>query len=130
MKRPEGRAPDPMGRELIASEDLRMLPGFNPMNEHASRRGPPVLATILVVVVFLNLKTSQSADTYIPFAGEKSEWHDGFDRYDYLMDEATFAITPFKRPEGEKFAVGSPPKGQRRCIVVVPRKVAAGSPWS
>jgi pimeloyl-ACP methyl ester carboxylesterase len=46
------------------------------------------------------------------------------------MDETTFAITPFKRPEGEKFAVGSPPAGQRRTIVVVPKHAAPGYPWS
>ena len=34
-------------------------------------------------------------DLYRPFEGEKSSWHDGFDRYDYLMDEATFEIQPF-----------------------------------
>ena len=46
------------------------------------------------------------------------------------MDEETFVITPFKRPDTEKFAVGNPAKGQRRCIVVVPKQAAAGNPWS
>lgn len=50
--------------------------------------------------------------------------------YDYLMDETSFAITPFKRPDLEKFAVGNPPKGQRRCIIVAPKQPAAGHPWS
>ena len=66
----------------------------------------------------------------MPFEGEKTTWHDGFDRYDYLMDEASFAITPFKRPDAEKSAVGNPAKGQRRCIVVVPKRAASGHPWS
>ena len=73
---------------------------------------------------------ARGAETYVPFDGEKTTWHDGFDRYDYVMDEASFAITPFKRPDSEKFAVGNPPKGQRRCIVVAPKQPAAGQPWS
>jgi hypothetical protein len=64
---------------------------------------------------------------YLPFEGEKTTWHEGFERFDYVMEEDSFAITPFKRPEGEKFAVGNPAKGQRRCIVVVPKKIATGS---
>ena len=56
------------------------------------------------------------------FDGGKSTWHDGFVRYDFTMDDETLAITPFTRPEKEGFAVGTPAKGQRRCIVVVPNK--------
>src|SRR5882757_1683555 len=64
------------------------------------------------------------------FDGGKSTWHEGFVRYDFTMDEETLAITPFTRPEKEGFAVGTPAKGQRRCIVVVPNKLAPGNPWS
>ena len=64
------------------------------------------------------------------FTGERSSWHEGFDRYDYLMDENTLVITPYKAPEGEGFGVKDPPPGYRRCIVVVPRSPAPGSPWS
>ena len=63
------------------------------------------------------------------FTGEKTDWH-GYARYDFVMDEATFAITPIKAPEREKYSVGTPAKGQRRCIVVVPAKAAPGNPWS
>ena len=66
----------------------------------------------------------------LPLDGEKFAWHDGFDRYDFVMDEETLAITPFKAPEGEKFGVRDPAKGQRRCIVVVPKQAAPGQPWS
>src|SRR5258708_39677738 len=31
------------------------------------------------------------------FRGDKIDWH-GFDRYDFLMDQQTFAITPSKSP--------------------------------
>ncbi|MDB6123799.1 MAG: Alpha/beta hydrolase family protein, partial [Pedosphaera sp.] len=63
------------------------------------------------------------------FTGEKTTWH-GFDRYDFVMDEATFAITPFKAPAGEGNGVKAPAQGQRRCIVVVPKRAAVGMPWS
>jgi hypothetical protein len=69
-------------------------------------------------------------DTYVPFEGEKTTWRGGFDRFDYVMDEESFAITPFNRPDSEKFGVGTPAKGQRRCIVVVPKEAAPGRPWS
>lgn len=64
------------------------------------------------------------------WAGAKSSWHGGFERYDFLMDEGTLAITPFVAPEGEKFGVKAPPVGKRRCIVVAPKVAAAGRPWS
>ncbi|PYK60707.1 MAG: alpha/beta hydrolase [Verrucomicrobia bacterium] len=80
--------------------------------------------------VFGNRGVSRASEAYVPFEGEKTFWHDGFDRFDYAMDEESIVIMPFKRPEGEKFAVGNPVKGQRRCIVVVPKKIAPGAPWS
>lgn len=65
----------------------------------------------------------------IPFEGETVQWH-GFDRYDFIMDESDLSITPFKQPTSEKFGVGQPPAGHRRCIVVVPKNAAPGNPWS
>ena len=63
------------------------------------------------------------------FAGEKTSWH-GFDRYDFIMDSSDLNLRPFKPPAGENSGVGSPPSGQRRCIVVAPKEAAAGRPWS
>jgi pimeloyl-ACP methyl ester carboxylesterase len=60
----------------------------------------------------------QVFNAYVPFEDVKTTWH-GFDRYDYMMDDATGAITP-----------ATPGVAGRRCIVVVPRKPAAGNPWS
>lgn len=59
-----------------------------------------------------------AAKAYIPFEGQKTIWP-GFDRYDYMMDDATGAITP-----------ATPGTAGRRCIVVVPKEPAAGNPWS
>lgn len=68
--------------------------------------------------------------SYVPFEGEKTRWHDDFDRYDYVMDANTLAITPFVRPDSEGFSVSPPAAGQRRCIVVCPKHPAPGNPWS
>ena len=64
------------------------------------------------------------------FTGEKSNWRDGFVRYDYVMDEKTLEIKPFKALEGEKFGIGGPPPGTRRCVVIAPKTPAEGNPWS
>jgi pimeloyl-ACP methyl ester carboxylesterase len=74
--------------------------------------------------------SGRTAERYVPFEGEKSAWHEGFDRYDFIMDEESLAIKPFKAPAGEKFGIGDPAKGKRRCVVIVPKTAAAGNPWS
>ncbi len=63
------------------------------------------------------------------FTGEKSDWH-GYDRYDYVLDSSGGTISPFARPVDERSGVHEPAPGQRRCIIVVPRKFAPGHPWS
>jgi pimeloyl-ACP methyl ester carboxylesterase len=64
------------------------------------------------------------------FQGEKIDWH-GFDRYDFVMDKQTLAITPFKALAGEQSGeIGNSDQGQLRCVVVVPKQPAAGKPWS
>jgi pimeloyl-ACP methyl ester carboxylesterase len=84
----------------------------------------------IVFIAFVGFSNSSRAADVPAFDGEKSTWHNGFDRYDYVMDEETLAITPFKAPDGEKFAVRDPAKGQRRCVVIAPKTPAAGNPWS
>jgi len=61
--------------------------------------------------------------------GAKTVWH-GFDRYDFLMDEASLAIKGIRAADDEKDGIKHPVQGQRRCIVVVPRVAAFGNPWS
>jgi hypothetical protein len=85
---------------------------------------------LLVAAISWGASATRAADGYTPFEGEKSTWHDGFDRYDFVMDEGSLAITPFKRPEREGSAVGAPEKGKRRCVVIVPKQPAPGNPWS
>ena len=98
-------------------------------NASSQLTGP---AKLLALVVFFSLcgfvTTIHAAEPV--FDGGKSTWHDGFVRYDFVMDDATLSISAFTRPEKEGFAVGNPAKGQRRCIVVVPKNPAPGNPWS
>ena len=66
----------------------------------------------------------------LAFQGDKIDWH-GFDRYDFVMDMQTLAITPFKAPAVEQSGnLGNSDKGQLRCVVVVPKQAAPGKPWS
>jgi hypothetical protein len=82
----------------------------------------------LCLLAFAVPTCAQSA--YVPFEGEKSVWHDGFERYDFMMDGSTMAISPFKPPENEHFGIGGPPNGGRRCVVICPKQAAPGNPWS
>jgi pimeloyl-ACP methyl ester carboxylesterase len=64
------------------------------------------------------------------FQGDKISWH-GFDRYDFVMDMQTLAITSFKAPAGEESgSLGNSAPGQLRCVVVAPKQAAPGNPWS
>ena len=98
------------------------------MMQHLRRR--MVLSLMVALTASLsNLKVG-AADAPAPFAGEKSTWHDGFERHDYLMDDETFDIQPFKRGDNENFGIKDPPAGKHRCVVIVPSKPALGNPWS
>ncbi len=88
------------------------------------------VGAFLAATILGQAAISRAADGYTPFEGEKSSWHNGFDRYDYVMDEGSLAITPFRKTDGEGFGVKAPEKGRRRCIVVVPKQPAPGNPWS
>src|SRR5258708_23898044 len=79
------------------------------------------LGALVFLFIISFAGTARGADLD-PFTGEKSSWH-GFDRYDFLMDEQTFEVKPAS-------AMAKAEKGQRPCIVVVPKTVAAGNPWS
>jgi|GEM_PF-1241384 len=63
------------------------------------------------------------------FAGEKTSWH-GFDRFDFLMNEAELTVKPFKASPEEGTGVNGQVEGQLRCVVVVPKEPAPGKPWS
>src|SRR6266851_5528915 len=80
----------------------------------------------LIVAIFV-FHQPVVADT--PFTGDKTAWH-GFDRYDFLLDEEKLTVEPTKAKPDEKNAIRGSVKGKRRCVVVAPKKAAAGKPWS
>ncbi len=91
-----------------------------------------VAGALLSLFIFGFAATARGAEGLVPFDGEKSSWH-GFDRYDFLMDDATGAITPMTAPASEVtgFSIDATLKdGKRRCVVVVPKEAAPGNPWS
>jgi hypothetical protein len=71
----------------------------------------------------------QEAGTPSNFTGEKTSWH-GFDRFDFLMDEAALTVRSIKASPDEKNGIIDQVKGQLRCVVVVPKDAAPGKPWS
>lgn len=87
------------------------------------------LTAILLAAMFWNPTDAKAAEVSSTFSGEKTAWH-GFDRYDFLMDEETLTLKPFKAAPDEKNGIKGEVKGQRRCIVVVPKTAAPGNPWS
>lgn len=90
-----------------------------------------VKAPLFAVFLFLFiLNTFIRAADYIPFEGPKSTWHEGFERFDFEMDDASMEIKPTKQLEGEGFGVKLVAEGKRRCVVVVPKNPAPGFPWS
>ena len=66
----------------------------------------------------------------IPFADSKTSWREGYDRFDYLMDELTEEITPTLATPEEGFGARPAEKGKIHCIVIAPKKAAPGNPWS
>ena len=90
------------------------------------------LAAILLAAAVFTQNPANAAE-YKPFTGEKTTWHEGFDRYDFIMDDATGAVTPMVAPANEVrgFSIDNSIKdGKRRCVVIVPKQPAAGNPWS
>src|SRR6478672_3720381 len=84
------------------------------------------LLVVLVTAALGMAPPSSAAGEPPTFGNEKTSWH-GFDRYDFLMDETDLTIKPYKVAPDEKNAVKAQVKGQRRCVVVVPKKAADGN---
>jgi hypothetical protein len=103
------------------------------MENRISRRLALGLGVSFVTAIDWTTDRATAADGYRSFDGEKTTWHEGFDRYDFVMDDATGAITPMKAPEKEVTGYGidvTLKDGKRRCVVIVPKKAAPGYPWS
>ena len=94
---------------------------------------PSGLNLFFAAAIVWTSSNATAADVYVPFEGEKTTWHEGFDRYDFIMDDATGAITPMTAPTSEVTSFGidvSIKDGKRRGVVVIPKKAAPGNPWS
>src|SRR5580658_5270101 len=99
----------------------------------SSRREFIETCAMVCAAAILSTSEANAADGYVPFQSEKTTWHEGFERYDFSMDDATGAITPMTAPASEVTSFGideTLKEGKRRCVVVVPRKAASGNPWS
>jgi pimeloyl-ACP methyl ester carboxylesterase len=92
-------------------------------------RYEPIAAAILILSSAARAASLSSEAASLPFDGEKTVWH-SFDRYDFLLDEQRLTIQPTKAASDEGDGIKHQVKGQRRCIVVVPKTVASGNPWS
>jgi pimeloyl-ACP methyl ester carboxylesterase len=84
---------------------------------------------VAVVTAAVWLSSPRTAAAPPAFGDQKTTWH-GFDRYDFLMDEADQGIKPYKAGADEGNAVRKTVKGQLRCVVVAPKEAATGNPWS
>ena len=76
-----------------------------------------------------SLLTGSAAKNSQDFIGEKTLWN-GFDRFDFLMDDTALTVKPIKASADEGTGVNRQVEGQLRCIVVIPKKAARGKPWS
>jgi hypothetical protein len=66
---------------------------------------------------------------YLPFDGAQTTSHEGFDRCDFIMDDATGPITPMTAQASKVTTFGidvSMEGGKRRFVVVVRRTTAPG----
>ena len=87
-----------------------------------------VTVAIVVAAALATIRRAKADNSYVAFDGEKTSWHDGFDRFDYLMDDATFAIEPFKRDRAERFGIKDPPPGNIAASLSFPSSRPPATP--
>ncbi|MBI3860287.1 MAG: LamG domain-containing protein [Planctomycetia bacterium] len=85
-----------------------------------------LLASTAIAAVIHHSQRCVAAGAQVTFTGEKTAWH-GFDRFDFLMDEAALAVQPIKASPDEGNGINGQAPGQLRCVVVVPQDAAPGS---
>jgi hypothetical protein len=92
---------------------------------HSGRHSRSGLELFLAAAILWTSSNATAADGYVSFESEKTTWHEGFDRYDFIMDDATGVITPIKAPASEVTRYGvdeSVKDGKRHCVVSSPRR--------
>lgn len=70
-----------------------------------------------------------AVETAREFADRKPLWH-GFDRFDFLMDEAALTVTPTEASADEGTGIHRHVEGQLRGVLIAPKETANGKPWS
>jgi hypothetical protein len=84
-------------------------------------------STVALIALFA---TAQTRNDLMPDTSYRNSWY-GFDRYDFLMDSIDFTIRPFHAAQKkEETGITELIPGKYRCIIVMPHKMAPGSPWS
>src|ERR1700682_5382287 len=84
------------------------------------------LLSVVFSLLFLFLFSQKTESTVVE---NKTTWN-GFDRYDFVMDSISFEIRPFHADTSEGTGMNKQVPGKVRCLIVVPKKIAPGSPWS
>ncbi len=82
------------------------------------RHGCSYLGAALVAATIWLSPDSAAVGAPPKFGGEKTAWH-GFDRYDFLMDEADLSIKPHKAPPDEGNGVCPPSRNAFRDLPVI-----------
>ena len=82
-------------------------------------------ASLLINVAVAQNKEILPADSI----NNKTSWY-GFNRYDFVMDSTDFSIRPFHSDQEERTGINKQVPGWFRCLIVVPKKIAPGKPWS
>src|SRR5438552_1172916 len=109
-----------MGLEQAFSSTHTPIPTASRPGETMIQFAALGLLAVLVTVGLGMSLPSPAAGAPPSFGDQKTSWH-GFDRYDFLMDEADLSIKPYQAAPDEGTAVKAQVTGQRRCVVVVPK---------
>ena len=83
----------------------------------------------LLMVFSLSFLFSFSQEIKSGTEANKKTWN-GFDRYDFVMDSNSFEISPFHTDTAEGTGIHKQVPGKVRCLIVVPKRMAPGGPWS
>src|SRR5262245_58582721 len=105
------------------------MPGISRFQEPAPMR---LLVPVLMFAIHQDVsgqEIGKAAEAPASVTGGKTSWH-GFDRYDFLMDDAALTVKPIKASPDEGTGIDRPVEGHLRCVLVVPKEGAPDKPWS
>jgi len=96
------------------------------LNDTSSKLAPNLryLAFAAMTAMLPNSNAAQASESHTPLRSEKTASHDGFDRYDSVMDDASCPST-LQVPEAEKICRRRAGKGPATLRCRVPKRAAA-----